>query len=449
MVANTCGLVKCALTSELALSVALALFSDFGNAYYLVDVDEGRYTAQTGDSHPVTISTGERQNVLYGDGIPNTSYMTIRSYTSGTDYIDTGFTPNSGLTVRSLEPYESGAAFGSTGVRTEWDLPGGQTTPDDLTVVQLINVVGTTLDNSAINDTTTITNNGAVPVSLGIRYLWDWQIAGDDGPSFAPVQPDGPAVVTEQTYNSPNFTAYGIQDNNGVDSPLFVVYGSADGPATISPEPTNPDVLKYVSWADAVDEAFDYTTSPSHDVASPAGDDDSATLYYWGPDSDHAIVIAPGDSVTVSAALFAGEPGEPPPILNTPTPGAATSTPTATRTPGTPESTITHRRTATPTTEPTDTPAPPTATSKPVVVLAGDEHAEQRRRPRDKPARNRRRPRRRRTAGSPRPSGGSAGGLRARRRLLSAHEQTSPLKQQPEKTLRGATDVAPLLFCQS
>lgn len=328
-----------------------------GNGFYDVSVEDstaglGQYTARTGDDHPVTLDTGAYQNVLYG-GVgenPGTSYTTVRSFTSETDYINAYALPLSGFDVESLDDFATVETLGSTGVRTTYALPGGAESADELTIVEDVRVNGTTAENSTIEITTTVTNDGDETVDIGVRYLWDWQISDDDGPTFAPVQPDAPALLTEQTYTAPDFTAYAVADNNSESSPLFVVYGTASGPTSIEPVPTTPDDLMFASWPDSVVSAFAYATDPSLDIASYDGlVDDSAVLYYWGPDAENAITLEPGGSVTVSASLFAALPEVPPPIIDTPTPVPQplvrhrTSTPTptvaaATATPAPPRS---------------------------------------------------------------------------------------------------------------
>src|SRR5712691_5642252 len=63
---------------------------DAGNDFYQVHVQDlprlngvGLYTITTGPAHPA----GSGLNVLYGNSEPGTTFNTIRSYTSGTDYV--------------------------------------------------------------------------------------------------------------------------------------------------------------------------------------------------------------------------------------------------------------------------------------------------------------------------------------------------------------------------
>ena len=154
--------------------------NEAGNNFYRVFVNAdqapgiGQYTITTGPNHPVTISTGTAQNVLFGDGEPGTSYNSFISYTTGTTYVATALNPAPGLVV--LDPTQPGitatvTALGTTGYRTTYTLAGPPQTPDKLTIVQDVNTHGTTFESSTVEVTTTITNNGSAPVSIGVRYL--------------------------------------------------------------------------------------------------------------------------------------------------------------------------------------------------------------------------------------------------------------------------------------
>ena len=299
-----------------------------GNDFYQVFVENaatagiGQYTVMTGPNHPVTLSTGSPQNVLFGDGGPGTSYNTIHSYTSGTNYINTSDALPGSVPLDPSQPgiTASVAALGTTGFRTTYTLSGPPNTPDALTIVQDVNTHGTTFATSTVEVTTTITNNGASPVSLGLRYLWDTQIGKDDGPTFQPLSPDAPVLLTEKSFSPPAFSFYRIQDNNGnATTPLFSVFGTVTGPNTITPAPTAPDLLENASWPASFGAPFAYTVDPSLDVSS--GDqpiDDNAVLYFWGATQATAITLAPGASRTFSQSLVSGEANAPPPFNQPP-----------------------------------------------------------------------------------------------------------------------------------
>lgn len=281
-----------------------------GNGFYNVHVDEvgaelGRYTATTGANHPA----GEGLNVLFGGGNPGTSFNTIRSFTTGTDYTQGGI----------LGPYGSVAALGITGFRTTYVLPGPPTTADALTIIQDVRVNGSTLSNSTIEVTMTVQNNGAGAIRVGVRYLWDMQIAADDGPTYQSVNPDGPVTVTEAEFTAPGFLGFRIVDNDvNPAPPTFNILGTVTGPTTLIPTPTAPGLLKFTSWAGAFGTTFDYTINPALVVTQAGQINDSAVLYYFGPTLASALVIPAGGSTTVSASLLLGASG-----VAFPVPGAA------------------------------------------------------------------------------------------------------------------------------
>lgn len=299
-----------------------------GNSFYQVFVNAdvapgiGQYTVMTGPSHPVTISTGSPKNVLFGDGLPGTSYNTFFSYTTGTAYVaNFAAVATTGLVV--LNPTIPGitatvTALGTTGYRTTYTLAGPPQTPDKLTIVQDVNTHGTTFETSTVEVTTTITNNGAAPVLVGLRYLWDTQIGDDDGPTFQQLSPDAAVLLTEKSFPAPSFGFYRIQDND-TPTPLFSVFGTVTQPTTITPPPTPPDLLINASWPSSVDAPFAYTPNPALDVSSASGSvDDNAVLYYWGPTQATAISLAAGASRTFTQSLVSAEANAPPPFNQSP-----------------------------------------------------------------------------------------------------------------------------------
>src|ERR1700722_3910168 len=288
-----------------------------GNAFYQVFVqdtpgqDVGLYTATTGPSHPA----GNGLNGLFGNGAPATTFNTIRSYSTGTDYIQSPGKTSSNTNVL-LDPFGVVTPLGTTGFRTTYTLPGGSNTPDAMTIIQDVRVNGTTFDDSTIEVTTTIINNGTNSLSAGVRYFWDYQIGLDDGPTFSPVNStvfaaSGCNVFTTETeFNEPTFESYRMVDNDGnPHPPTFNIFGTTVGPTTVVPLPTTPDLLQYVCWPHAFPTAFDYTIDPTLDIATvnstctPNGGD-SAVSYFFGHNINTALAIGAGASASVSASLF-------------------------------------------------------------------------------------------------------------------------------------------------
>ena len=66
------------------VSVTNGIFEVFVQA---ANGDIGSYTIRTGDNHPATIAEGDNLEVFYGYTHPGSSFNTIRSYSTQTDYV--------------------------------------------------------------------------------------------------------------------------------------------------------------------------------------------------------------------------------------------------------------------------------------------------------------------------------------------------------------------------
>lgn len=277
--------------------------STAGNGFYNIHVQSsggnmGQYTITTGPQHPV----GDGLNVLFGGGVPDTSYNTIHSYTTLTDYGQDGST-------QLIGQYGTITALGTVGFRTTYTLPGPPTTPDALTIIQDTKVNGTTFSNSSVEVTTTIINNGSTSVQLGVRYLWDVRVGADDGPTFQQLNPSGPVRVAEAEFANPQFTAYRIEDNDvNPTSPTFNILGTVNGPATIIPTPTKPTLLQYAGWGGSAGTPFNYTIQ-TNTIAVTGDINNSAVLYYWGDNLANALLVPAGNSRKVSTSIFLAPPG--------------------------------------------------------------------------------------------------------------------------------------------
>ncbi len=329
-------------------AASIMLASTGGNSFYQVAVEEtpagvglGVYTFATGFMHPVAGAFGF-QDVLVGRGNPGTSFTTIRSYTSGTDYVQrTGLTLASGapptleledFVAAGEEAIPVGDPLNPTGFMTIYRPGGFAPAPDDLVIRQTASAIGTSFDNSAVMLKTEITNNGGAPVSVGVRYLWDMMIgANDDGPSFKTKGPNGPALSTATSFSGPTFSGFEVIDDNDPDPcfgmgnspfPFYAVQGSVTGPATLAP--TVPTRLAYVSWPDASGlpgkfgsvtpavNAFDYQANGTDVSTCLFSNDDAGVAYWWGNTPSNKLTIAPGATVSVAAFVFAYLPGMPP-----------------------------------------------------------------------------------------------------------------------------------------
>jgi hypothetical protein len=292
-----------------------------GNNIYRVFVEDipsegvGYYSAVTGPDHPA----GGWRSVLFGGsfGSPGTSFNTIRSYTTMTDYtIDSSAESEPPFTKFDINPFGTTFPIGTTGARTTYVLPGPPTTPDALIIVQDVNVIGTSFEDSYVLVRVEVTNNNNVDTRIGIRYLWDTIIGEDDGPTMQTILPAGNVLTNETEFVQPQFEAFQIADNDSnPNPPTFIVYGTAAGIDTINTG-IPPSLIQYVSWFNSSFTAFCYTIDPEFNIASPP-ENDSAVLLYWGHNEDTAVVLdANGGSFSREAALFATRPGIISPLIN-------------------------------------------------------------------------------------------------------------------------------------
>lgn len=290
-----------------------------GNTIYRVFVQDipgeavGDYTATTGPNHPL----GAGRNLLYGSGIPGTSFNTFRSYTTMTDYTVDGLSvAEPPFTKVSIRQFGATFPLGTSGTRTTYVLPGPPATPDALTIVQDVNVIGTTFEDSYIEVRVEITNNSNVDTKIGIRYLWDLLIGSDDGPTFQTVNPISRLITNETKFSPPEFEAFQVADNdNNPNPPTYIVYGTVRCPANIGIS-TPPTRIQYAAWFASRATTFDYTIDPNRNITLRPNND-SAVLYYWGHNEETAITLnANGGSFSSVAALFATKPGIVPPFIN-------------------------------------------------------------------------------------------------------------------------------------
>jgi hypothetical protein len=310
-------LVVVVLVSLLAMGTTVAaeeekeaLVGDSGgtfvvtNGIYTLSVQDnvgetgvGTYTISTGAAHP-----NPNQNIFYAGAAqsPWSTYLTVRVYDTLMEYVSTtsGPAPSGGYTVMDLDDCSPLVTAIDSTIITTW------MTPDNLAIEQVTAIEGTTLSDSRVRVTTTVTNNDMIAHSVGIRYEWDIMIDGEDGSWFAERIPDGPWLDLETEWVSPAFERYEIV--NDPASPIFSVFGTAAGPAVLAPTP--PDLLQFADWFDVYSRAFDYTPTGQN-----IGGDDSAIAYYWGSNEGNQITLAPGENVSVTALVFAVPPVNTPP----------------------------------------------------------------------------------------------------------------------------------------
>lgn len=272
------------------------------NGIYCVSVQdvtgrygEGTYTIATSARHPVPDT-----NVFYGgvDQNPGSTYLTVRVYNTSKEYVSTTSGPiqSPGYTLVALDTCSPVTTQNDNSVYTTW------ATQEGLLINQTIAVEGTTLEDSMVRVTTSITNNNADARRVGIRYVWDMMMDDEDGSWFAERLPDEDWIDTECEWVSPTFRRYAA--TNDPNRSIFIVWGNLTGFA-LTPPPTTPDLLQFAEWEGVFDHAFDYTPT-GQTLAGPGAD--SAIAYYWGHDGANAITIESGESVSVTQYLHVTPP---------------------------------------------------------------------------------------------------------------------------------------------
>ncbi len=221
----------------------------------------GMFTIRTGASHPTPNAT-----VFYPIG---TSYITLRDNTAQVVYTNSGGGTNTNIapyTEQALQaaPCAATVAAITAGFRATYVCP-------NWTVTQDVVINGTTLADTNVRQTVTVQNTSGVARSYGVRYMWDWQIAGNDASLFRTRNPDGAFTATFTGFSSPAFQAF--EEVDSAVTPTFSVFGTVTG-GSLSPAPTTPDRVVYANWGDYYDAPWDF--------AIAGAGSDSATAHFWG-----------------------------------------------------------------------------------------------------------------------------------------------------------------------
>lgn len=264
------------IASCLAPAAAYAVGA-VSNPIYEARVDEsadsspGSWMAFTAAGHP----TGAGNDLMFrefsgGTTQQNTNFSSLRVYDGGGGPIDYTFDGNGGgidlddfLTAEGATPMAGIFAGIVDGHRTEWDV-----TPEEITIIQDVVIVGTTFANSAIYHTVELTNTGSATRSVGWRNLYDWSLDGptDDGPSNQVELSDGTPVVPKtdfefsHTPGTDELVRVGISPGTPTYEPLLAL-GFDPGFLPSLPV-TIPDEFAYVDWDGSFSTAFDYTPLP-------------------------------------------------------------------------------------------------------------------------------------------------------------------------------------------
>ena len=242
-----------------------------------VDSASGQFTIETGAQHP-----HPNETVFFPIG---TGYITLRDTVAKVMLNNGGsvFGPtNAGLAGYTVAPLDNAStttvALGTTGFRTTFTVSNWQVSQD-------VVINGTVLGDSNVRHSVTVKNTGSAPRQFGVRYLWDWQIAGQDGSLFRTRTPDTNFTDIFATFSPPQFKFY--EEVDDAINPTFSIFGSVrDLPLT--PAPTLPDQVRYCDWNNSVDSAWEFSNTGINF--------DSAVCYYWG--FDVPLDLAVGGSAT-------------------------------------------------------------------------------------------------------------------------------------------------------
>ena len=309
------------LVSNLAIALATAAvipsahaLVTISNGIYDVHIDEigtsslGSWNAITAAGHP----TGAGNNLLYVGTSVGTNFSSLRIYspTGGA----TTYTPDGRAGGVSWNPFLTSAGSSTTyvptgqGYRMDWNIANA-----NVAFSQELAVTGTTLSNSAIYHTVTITNNGSSAIGIGWRNLYDWAVNSslgfDDGPSNA-IEIGGVPVVlatTNEFSYTPTAGSYARvaaapQPVGG--APYEPLLGLGFDPGFIAALPvTAPELYAYARWPTSVGTAFDYTPSGANATG------DSAGLSWFGRTANSAVNIAAGGTVRFTQTIYAVPPG--------------------------------------------------------------------------------------------------------------------------------------------
>jgi hypothetical protein len=287
------------------------------NTFFRVHVETGlnmdgigTFTIATSDNHPYP-----NQDIFY-DGVdvdPWSSYVTIilpdyqKAYVESTDSL----TPPSGYQLVNMDTLNPQVSTGSNYVSITWN------TPEGLLIKHEIFLYGDSLNNSLVESRVTVTNQGLEPVKIGVRYMWDIMIDGEDGSVIRFWDANGP--ISDWLYNetmivNPTNEMF-WQATNDEQNPLFYIWGSVQLPTGATP----PDLLIYGAWPTLYDNVWNVTVDPNLVIAG----DDTAVAYYWED------TLAAGESVIYRQFILAvtGAEEQPPPVVTTTIPTTTTTTP--------------------------------------------------------------------------------------------------------------------------
>ncbi len=280
----------------------LSVTTDWLTMYISNDIsdDPGTYTAATGAGHP----DGVDITLLFGGGShsPWSSYNTVRSYRTNTDYVtrSTGASTEVGFTVAQLSDYYTSAAYtAAENLDQKWVVDNGL---DHFDVIQTIAAQDAGA-NSKLEITLFIVNHASENRTFSIRYEWDTHVNSWDSPAvrkYHSVVPDA-WQITETCWTNSGIPLSLEETDDTLLAASIAHYLSVTEPMSAIPPVVVPDSLYYVAWSGpAYGNAFQVPYSPP-DVLPFVLDD--AVCYMW-----LGMTVAPNDTISVTQYLLVTNP---------------------------------------------------------------------------------------------------------------------------------------------
>ncbi len=255
--------------------------------------EAGTYTAATDTLH----ARGSDISLLYGGNSHNpwSSYLTVRSYATNTDYVsrDAGSSTNAPFSVVELQPYYMGTFRihgNEDSLVSIWD-----GLPEDLRIEQHIYALGNTQEDSRLQIMTKVINNASVNRTVSVRYQWDIHINTSDDPFIRAYIGGGgwsPWLAWEDQWDGTNIGYYYEENENPVLGTPYWHYFSTRW-APWAPDPTDPDTFFFVRWPTVYGDAFiiDYLSDGRDSIG---GNQDDAVALMWVNRT-----ISPGDTLSI------------------------------------------------------------------------------------------------------------------------------------------------------
>lgn len=301
----------------------------------------GAFTLYTGPTHPLTPPGGRRAAVtayvpVFNEvaGVSSSSFISIRSYGSATDYllgINPGYVldPTPGYTcvlandvaLPSIVPILDAGL--TVGAKATWSLRNGG---DDLVVDLIARAHGDDFMSSSAELTIRVMNRGVAEARVGVHVVAHIHISAHNSASshfyrFVGIRPPDPPTTSiytdEVEFPDPSFRMWQVMrrllTNPAIDHPPYAIAGAISGPASLDPPPTPPDLMRFTydnftttappGWIGEWTYCFDGgLASPPRDLDVGA---DKYVISVWGHDPVHALIIPPGGDVAVTQHFVA------------------------------------------------------------------------------------------------------------------------------------------------